>query len=256
MFNKIITTLQNLFYNGERKNYTFDKFCTAHVEQHNLHAGLVEFGVTELSEKMKSHYFEEGIKDPLFAAVKSTILAKRADFQQFDQVMELYTNYHRANTKTDTSHQTRNISSVHGRGGGGRGGGGGRSRGHGRGDRKRGLVPQSEVDKVTIDPKWYPTDEYKTFTPAQKAKIWQTRKPDQEPGTGPTSATKRSSKISEFNSVLDSARSAISELTLASKTAASGQRDNAMETDSIDNGNNPALARQAGGTKKQRTGDK
>jgi hypothetical protein len=31
----IILTLKTLFYSSDCKNYTFDKYCTAHVEQHN-----------------------------------------------------------------------------------------------------------------------------------------------------------------------------------------------------------------------------
>jgi len=257
MYNSIITTLQNLYYQEDRKNYNFDKYCTAHVEQHNLHAGLVEFGVTELQDKMKIMYFEDGIKDPSFASVKSTILANRAQFQDFDSVMQIYVNTYRSTKKTDLT-QTRKISALHGRGDGGRGGGGGRGgRGSGHGDpnkRKRNVVPQEdEVDKVTnVQNKWYPPDEYKKFTPAMKAKHWQLRgkSPGQEPGTGPTSASKARTTIKELNSALDSARSVISELTMASKTAASGADD--MDTDSIDNGNNPALGRQEKPPKKSR----
>jgi hypothetical protein len=35
MYSNIISTLKTLFYSGDRKNYNFDKYCTAHVEQHN-----------------------------------------------------------------------------------------------------------------------------------------------------------------------------------------------------------------------------
>ena len=35
MHSDIISTLKTLFYSGDRKNYNFDKYCTAHVEQHN-----------------------------------------------------------------------------------------------------------------------------------------------------------------------------------------------------------------------------
>ena len=35
MHSDIILTLKALFYSGDRKNYNFDKYCTAHVEQHN-----------------------------------------------------------------------------------------------------------------------------------------------------------------------------------------------------------------------------
>ncbi len=64
MYNDILTTLKALFYSGDRRNFTFDKYCTAHVEQHNRHASLAEYNVPALEESMKIHYFEEGIKDP------------------------------------------------------------------------------------------------------------------------------------------------------------------------------------------------
>jgi hypothetical protein len=35
MHSNIISTLKTLFYSGDHKNYNFDKYCTAHVEQHN-----------------------------------------------------------------------------------------------------------------------------------------------------------------------------------------------------------------------------
>ena len=249
MYNSIITTLQNLYYQEDRKNYNFDKYCTAHVEQHNLHAGLVEFGISELQDKMKIMYFEDGIKDPSFASVKSTILANRAMFQDFDAVMQLYVNTYRSNKKTEST-QTRKISALQGRGDGGRGGGGGRGRGRGRGDpskRKRGIVPQSEVDRVTnVEARWYPDEEYKLFTPAMRAKHWQIWKKDadQEPGTGPTSASKARTTIKELTTSLSEARSVISELTnLTSKV-------NDIDMTDMTNTENPALGRQENPPKK------
>ena len=35
MHSDIITTLKNLYYSGDHKNYNFNKYCTAPVEQHN-----------------------------------------------------------------------------------------------------------------------------------------------------------------------------------------------------------------------------
>jgi hypothetical protein len=35
MHTDIISTLKTLFYSGDRKNYTFNKYCTVLVEQHN-----------------------------------------------------------------------------------------------------------------------------------------------------------------------------------------------------------------------------
>ncbi len=49
-----------------------------------------------LEETMKTHYFEDGITDPSFAAVKSMILVDRTRFQDFDSVMQVYVNFKRS----------------------------------------------------------------------------------------------------------------------------------------------------------------
>jgi hypothetical protein len=77
------------------ENFTFDKYCTAHVDQHNCHAALAEWNVKPLEETMKIHYFEGGITDPSFASIRSTIMVDRTKFQEFDMVMLLYVNYKR-----------------------------------------------------------------------------------------------------------------------------------------------------------------
>jgi hypothetical protein len=42
MVSEILLTLNGLHYSGDRKNFTFDKYCTAHVDRHNCHAALSE----------------------------------------------------------------------------------------------------------------------------------------------------------------------------------------------------------------------
>jgi hypothetical protein len=49
MYSDIILTLKTLFYSGDRKNYNFDKYCTAHMEQHNRLSALQEYGVQNLN---------------------------------------------------------------------------------------------------------------------------------------------------------------------------------------------------------------
>ena len=100
------------------------------------------------------------------------ILVDCSKFQEFNSVMNLYTNFKRSQNN-DIVPQGRTISALNqGRGGGGQGrGGSGRGRGRGGNSRAGEIVPQEEVDKVTgIEAKHYPTDIYMTFTPAQKAK--------------------------------------------------------------------------------------
>ena len=42
---------------------------------------------------MKIHYFQEGIKDDSFDPVRTMILADRSKFQEFNSIMNLYTNF-------------------------------------------------------------------------------------------------------------------------------------------------------------------
>ena len=93
MHTDIISTLKTLFYSGDRKNYTFNKYCIAHMEQHNRLSALLELGVQGLDKSMKIHYFQEGIKDDSFDPVRTMILADRSKFQEFNSIMNLYTNF-------------------------------------------------------------------------------------------------------------------------------------------------------------------
>jgi hypothetical protein len=171
----ILLTLKSLHYSGDWRNFRFDKYCTAHVDQHNCHAALAEWNVKPLEETMKIHYFEDRITDPSFASVKSTILVDRTKFQDFDTVMRLYINYKRSQTAEAPTHQARNVSALQGCGGS-RQGHGGRGRGGqgGPGGRLSRGVPQEKVDKVTTIEAWYCSPEdYAKFTPAKKQKHFQ-----------------------------------------------------------------------------------
>jgi hypothetical protein len=66
MASDILTTLKTLHYSGDRTNFTFNKYCTAHVELHNRHAALMEYGMQALEERDKILHFQSGIKDPTF----------------------------------------------------------------------------------------------------------------------------------------------------------------------------------------------
>jgi hypothetical protein len=93
MVSEILLTLKSLHYSGDRRNFTFDKYSTAHVDQYNRHAILSKWNVKPLEESMKIHYFEDRITDSYFASVKSTIIVDCQKFQEFDAVMQLYVDY-------------------------------------------------------------------------------------------------------------------------------------------------------------------
>ena len=51
-------------YEGDRKNFNFDKYMNLHVEQHNQHADLQVYGVAPLAENLKTLWFQDEIRDP------------------------------------------------------------------------------------------------------------------------------------------------------------------------------------------------
>ncbi len=232
MSSKILSTSQSLHYSGDRKNFNFDKYCTAHVDQHNRHADLSEWNVAPLEETMKIHYFEDGITAPSFASVKSTIMVDRQKFQEFDAVMWLYVNYKCTQKAEAPTHQARNVSALQGHGGGRQGRGGHGRGGRGESDaRSRGVVPQEEVDKVTtVEARWYSPEDNAKFTPAEKQKhvqLMQLKKAGKTHGrTNRSSATV--AELTTAVSAASAAALAISELTAATtkRTAAESGETN------------------------------
>ncbi len=115
-----------------------------------------------------------------------------------------------------------------------------------------------------IEAKRYPTEIYKTFTPAQKAKHWQLLNPGQTPRTGPAMGARggaaapapgMTSQIAEFTSTMSTAATAILDFTAATqKRTADGEesdltRDRGWGRPCGDNCDNPALGRQDSATK-------
>jgi hypothetical protein len=252
MVANILSTLKALHYGGDWRNFTFDKFCTAYVDQHNRHAALAEWNVPPLKETMKIHYFEDGITDLSFAAVKSTILVDRTRFQNFESVMRVYVNFKHSQKAEAPAQQVRNVSALQGRGGGRQGRGGcGRGKQGGPGGHLNGGVPQDEVDKVTtVEAHYYSPDEYAKFTPPKKQKHFQLMRA--------AKAARSSAKTSNSSvtvaelmtaiSAVSAAALAISELTAATTKHAAAECGETNDSDAIGepkwgcNRNNPAVA--------------
>ncbi len=55
--NAIVTKLQSFTYEGDRKNFNFDKYVNLHIDQHNQHADLQEYGVAPLAKNLKTLWF-------------------------------------------------------------------------------------------------------------------------------------------------------------------------------------------------------
>ncbi len=89
----IVTKLQSFRYEGDRKNFNFDKYVNLHVEQHNQHADLQKCGVAPLAENLKTLWFQERIRDPSLNAVKVSINANHANSTDFDSVKDVYVEF-------------------------------------------------------------------------------------------------------------------------------------------------------------------
>ncbi len=79
--NAIVTKLQSFRYEGDHKDFNFDKYVNLHIEQHNQHADLQEYGLQPLAESLKTLWFQEGIRDPSLNAVKASINANKANIK-------------------------------------------------------------------------------------------------------------------------------------------------------------------------------
>jgi hypothetical protein len=185
----IVTKLQSFKYEGDCKNFNFDKYVNLHVEQHNQHADLQEYGVVPLVKNLKTLWFLDGIKDPSLDAVKASINANRANFTDFDSVKDAYVEFKCTQNLTNNP-RTRQVASV----ACGECGGGSCpckqdcGQGPQTSDKcQKGLVPQAEVDKQThIVDRHYSDAKFDRLTPAEKQKLWQLRNVGKTPRIGPT----------------------------------------------------------------------
>jgi hypothetical protein len=149
--NAIVTKLQSFRYEGDCKSFNFDKYMNLHVEQHNQHADLQEYGVAPLAENLKTLWFQEGIRDPSLNAVKASINANRANFTDFDSVKDAHVEFKHSDNPTNDP-KTRQVASVARSGHRGGNYPCRHDQGHGlqtSDKHQKGLVPQSEVNKQT-----------------------------------------------------------------------------------------------------------
>jgi hypothetical protein len=189
-----VTRLQSFRYEGDRKNFNFDKYVNLHVEQHNQHLDPREYKVAPLAENLKTLWFQDGIRDPSLNAVKASINANRANFTDFDSVKDAYVEFKCTDNPTNDPKTQQAASVAHG----GRGGRNYPCR-HDGGQgpqtsdkRQKGLVLQSEVNKQThIINRHYSDAEFDELTPAEKQRLWHLRIAGKTPGTGPTRHDRR-----------------------------------------------------------------
>ncbi len=89
----IMTRLQSLQYDGDRRNFDFNKYVALQVAGNNDHNDLGEYGVEPLTKSLKILWFQKGITDKSLDAVWASILAAPANYLTFTAVQEAYVNF-------------------------------------------------------------------------------------------------------------------------------------------------------------------
>ena len=182
----IMTKLQALRYDGEKRGFTFDKYVALHVQGHVKHDDLQQYGVESLTDALKILWFQNGITDRSLDAVRASINANPTNFMTFPAVQEAYVSFKLQQKQVEPS-RGRQVASV--RAGNQRTGG--RGRGRGGDDRKRGIFSQKELDACKVENRDYSTEEYKKLTDLQRQKLYLLRNPGTVLGTGPTRQSRR-----------------------------------------------------------------
>jgi hypothetical protein len=186
----IMTKLQSLRFNGERRGFPFDKYVALHVQGHVEHDDLQQYGVEPLTDVLKILWFQNGITDKSLDAVWASINAAPTNFTAFTAMQEEYVSFKLQQKQTDPP-RGRQVSSLRA---GRRSGGpssGGRGRGRGGGDRSRGIFSAEELAACKVTDHYYSKEEYNKLTPLQQQKLYQMRHPDKPLGTGSTRQSRR-----------------------------------------------------------------
>ncbi len=170
----IMDKLNATKFDGPTKNWTFDKYVSAHVDLHNQAEQLVSHGFEAISGHVKVNLFTRNISERAgFGPVAMSVIADSTLQGDFDRVKQLYVDYYRrhlvhATGLTGGSAQ-RSVSAVNT--------GGGDSGNKGRKKRKTdgtfgGNVPsQQQLDACKVKLKTYSADEYKKLDWVSKYKL-------------------------------------------------------------------------------------
>jgi len=115
-----LNKMSTLKYDGQSnpKAWSFDKYTTAHIAQHNIpHSMHVDYEVDQISEMLKIKYYQDGISDLFFNSVHLSIQTAPHLFQTFDQVKDHYIAFKQTTSAHDNPGTVRRGISSFGQGG-------------------------------------------------------------------------------------------------------------------------------------------
>ena len=178
------TTIGRLQNHGEMKSFSWEKYTNLHVEQNGIKSMLTDHGFNYWSEAQKFHYQIKLINTNLLETCLANIIGSAAfhdDFYaaarnvaEFLVIMNSCGPGSHFNISGFGTDQGGGGGQVHGGVPGRRGQSGGGVRRHEIGG--HGVPSQDVVDACThITKSYYPVDQYRWFSAAEKQKVWQNK---------------------------------------------------------------------------------
>ena len=111
MYASLTRTLQNIDYHGEKKNWNFEKYQAAHLEQHDISVGLEGYGYSVNDDHSRVRYLIDGIKNEKIEVVNAHVISYPALRKYFTGVCILLSDYNKQ--CEGMNHPVRNISEVY-----------------------------------------------------------------------------------------------------------------------------------------------
>ena len=148
--------LQKTTYVGEGRRWNFEKYVRTHVDQHQILEDLTRHGYSGIDARSKVRYLMDGIKTKDLDNVKTTIMASATLRSDFDACVNLFQDFIKQASDSQTRHA--NVSSVT------------------RPGRGQGGPPRSESNAeydnikpdMSVADRYYNRSEYAKLTAAQK----------------------------------------------------------------------------------------
>ena len=214
------TKLQVTSYQGEKKNWNFEKYCRCHVNQHAILERLVEHGYSGIDERSKVRHLLEGIKFGGLDVVKTQILANAGLRNSFDRCVSLYKDYICQMKSSNPSEL--NISDT--------------------------TTTDSDVKpvgKAIVEDIYYPPNEYKKLSDEQKLALMDARKARGHEGRGSGKRQKTNHKtVAKLQRTIAKLKTALSKSNDDSTSESSEDEIEDSKPAAKGNRNNKALTRQ------------
>lgn len=141
--------LQALSYSGETRRWNMEKYVRAHMDQHNILQGLVEYGYSGIDERSKVRHLLNGIKTSTLDSVKAQVMSSAELRVSFEDTVNLFNDFIAQNRALqDKGGRERTVASMR---------------------TQQGGMNDEEIEAdMSVEDRYYKKTEYDKLSPAKK----------------------------------------------------------------------------------------